>query len=92
MKETSEEGEEKTPAPPVEEDPNEKRTLTLEDVELIMEKGASKMPFSIEKKIGDTLKKQLDLYTKTLKGEADKLFGAIPELSAYEPLLKKLQS
>lgn len=87
MKETTEEGEEKAPAAPVEEDPNEKRVLTLEDVEIIIDKGASKMPFSIDKKIADALKKQVDLYNKTLKKESEKLFEVVPSIDEFEPLL-----
>ncbi len=48
MKETTEEGEEKSAvevAPPViEEDP---RALTLDDAEMILERGAAKMPFNV---------------------------------------------
>lgn len=92
MKETTEEGEEKSAvdsAPPaVEEDP---RALTLDDAEMILERGAAKMPFNIEKKLADTLKKEIEKYKKEYKGEAEKLFKKVPKVEAYDEMLEKMK-
>ena len=84
MKETTEDGEEK-PAedPPVEEDP---RAITLEDAEMIVEKGTSKMPFTIDKKLPEALKKEIEKYKKEFKGEAEKLFKKVPKIDAFDEI------
>ncbi len=92
MKETTEEGEEKAssePQPPVEEE--DPRSITLEDAELILEKGVSKMPFNVEKKLIDSLKKEIEKYKKEFKGQAEKLFKKMPKVEEYDSLLTQMK-
>ena len=92
MKETTEEGDEKSAvdsAPPVvEEDP---RALTLDDAEIIIERGSTKMPFIVEKKWVETLKKEIEKYKKDYKGDAQKLFKKVPKIEAYDEMLENMK-
>ena len=85
---TSDEGEETKPAEE-EEEQAPPRVLTLEDVTLLTTD--KKLPFTVEKKLIDSLKKEVDKYNKEYKGECEKLFKKIPNIEEYDGVMGKMQ-
>lgn len=49
------------------------------------------LPFSVEKKLIDSLKKQMDKYNKEYKPECEKLFKKIPKIDDYDSVMEKMQ-
>lgn len=49
------------------------------------------MPFVIEKKVTDGLKKQVEKYTKEIKPEVEKLFAQNPKVEDYDEILAKMK-
>ena len=45
------------------------------------------MPFKIDKKLIDSFKKEVELFNKKFKGEAQKLFNKNPCIDDFEELL-----
>ena len=48
------------------------------------------MPFNVDKKLADSLKKQIEKYKKEFKGECEKLFKKIPKIDAFDEILSKM--
>ncbi len=49
------------------------------------------MPFNVEKKLIDSLKKEIEKYKKEFKGQAEKLFKKMPKVEEYDSLLSQMK-
>jgi uncharacterized membrane protein (DUF106 family) len=49
------------------------------------------LPFNIEKKLVESLKKQMERYNKEFKPECEKLFKKVPKIEDYESVMEKMQ-
>jgi hypothetical protein len=49
------------------------------------------LPFTVEKNLIDSLKKQMERYNKEFKPECEKLFKKVPKIEDYEDVMEKMQ-
>lgn len=49
------------------------------------------LPFTVDKKLIDSLKKQIERYNKEFKPECEKMFKKVPKIEEYEAVMEKMQ-
>ncbi|TNV84393.1 hypothetical protein FGO68_gene805 [Halteria grandinella] len=66
------------------------RVLTFEDVEMIIGK-SDEVPFEVDKKFIESLKKEVALYQKDFVKQIDKMFGKCPDIAEYDEVMAKMK-
>jgi hypothetical protein len=66
------------------------RVITFEDAEMMIDKKAE-VPFEVDSKFIESLKKDIITYKKEFVKPIEALFEAVPEIAEYDEILTKMQ-